>query len=172
MSATDSDDGATGIDTLSNAEETREAIEEFREEKVSEHETLEELEETRQHLETEQEEKSFIDERVDEVLDEVGDDGIVPPKDDLTSGTTIIGENVEGADNIRVAKPNSIGQAALEGRVDADASTSTRALVNYLAPLLGEWAIEKSAVEFAEEFNATELATLHQEMVVGGNLGR
>jgi len=168
MSASEGEDGRES--DITNLDAVDEMVEQARSREGSRQETESELEETRQHLETEQEEKSFIDERVDEVLDEVGDDGIVPPKDDLKSGTTIIGENVEGADNIRVAKPNSIGQAVLEGRVDADASTSTRALVNYLAPLLGEWAIEKSAVEFAEEFNATELATLHQEMVVGGNL--
>ena len=177
MSAADSsDDGATGIDTLSNAEETREAIEEFREEKVSEHETLEELDETRESLEEPQGDENLgpIQEAVNEILNE--HDEHIPPTDDITRGSCVIGESVEEADNMKAARPNTIGDIALEERVTEFATErmSSVRTARLLAGTLALW-IEDDDIDelhLARNYTQGELGVLLRELRLGGSLQR
>lgn len=174
MSA-ESQDGARSLGDLANSDAALDTFDEVRERSggVATAEDRMELEEARQHLETTppEEDKSIIEQRAEELIEE-NPEGVIPPTESITVGSTIIGDNVEGG-NLKVAKPNSVGQIVLEEALDERAGRSTRQLVNYLSEFLAEWIEgDEGALDLAVEYNATELAILHQELIQGGNLGR
>lgn len=171
MSTANDTSASVSIDSLSNSDEVREAVDEVRREKAREHESMQDLDETRQSLEDTQQtrEPSTIDEKVDAVLDEYDD--VIPAKGALTKGTTVLSEATD--ENIRAHCPNGIGNTALEERLNEVAETpSTRRLLNHLAGTLSEWIVDEEYDELhlVEEYNARDLSAIHQELRLGGNL--
>jgi len=174
MSASEGEDGRES--DITNLDAVDEMVEQARSREGSRQDTESELKETRQHLEEPQGDENLgpIQEAVNEVLNE--HDEHIPPTDDITRGSCVIGESVEEADNMKAARPNTIGDIALEERVMEFVSGGKSSIrtARLLAGTLALW-IEDDDIDelhLAQNYTQSELGMLLRELRLGGNLNR